>query len=171
MSEALQYLIGSEPGLSKYTFRDDHGDLLSMVIRCFKSFIVRRSTASDPNVGIADIEVLANNIHAGAKYNAFLRKRYFNDPGLEEADRVAFTWAAYNAGPARVRSMRKKAKKMGLDPNRWFGNVELAALAIVGQETVRYVSNIYKYYVAYKTVSELRETRQDRKATTATSAQ
>jgi len=124
------------------------------------------STASDPNVGIPDIEVLANNIHAGAKYNAFLRKRYFNGPELEESDRVAFTWAAYNAGPARVRSMRRKAKKMGLDPNRWFGNVELAALAIVGQETVRYVSNIYKYYVAYKTVAALNKTRQGRVAAT-----
>ncbi len=38
---------------------------------------------------------------------------------------------------------------MGLDPVIWFGNVDNGAAAIVGRETVRYVSNIYKYYVAY----------------------
>jgi membrane-bound lytic murein transglycosylase MltF len=121
------------------------------------------STARDPNVGVPNIEELENNIHAGAKYDAFLRERYFSEPGLAEADRLAFTWAAYNAGPARVRSMRRKTEKMGLDPNRWFGNVELAALAIVGQETVRYVSNIYKYYIAYKTVAAMHEIRKARK--------
>ena len=38
----------------------------------------------------------------------------------------------------------------GLDPNKWFGNVELMVAKDVGQETVTYVSNIYRYYVAYK---------------------
>jgi hypothetical protein len=31
-----------------------------------------------------------------------------------------------------------------------FGNVELMAAKDIGQETVQYVSNIYKYCVAYK---------------------
>jgi hypothetical protein len=39
---------------------------------------------------------------------------------------------------------------MGLNPNVWFGNVELVCAKDIGQETVTYVSNIYKYYVAYK---------------------
>jgi hypothetical protein len=43
---------------------------------------------------------------------------------------------------------------MGLDSNRWFRNVELAALKVIGQETVRYVSNINKYYVIYMQASE-----------------
>ena len=50
--------------------------------------------------------------------------------------------------------MRSLASKMGLDPNKWFGNVETAALRIVGQEPVRYVVNIQKYYIAYKLVLE-----------------
>jgi len=108
------------------------------------------STARGPRVGIPDITDVENNVHAGVKYLAFLRDHYFSDPGLEDEDRVAFAWAAYNAGPAKVRRMRERAREMGLDPDRWFHNVEYAALAIVGRETVRYVANIYKYYVAYK---------------------
>ena len=108
------------------------------------------STAADKNIGIPDISTEENNIHAGARYMAFLRDRYFSDPAIAPVDRMAFSWAAYNAGPAKVRKMRAKAQEMGLDPNRWFGNVEVAAARIVGRETVRYVANIYKYYTAYK---------------------
>ena len=113
------------------------------------------STAASKPVGIADITTPENNIHAGAKYLAFIRDRYFSDPAIKEDERMAFTWAAYNAGPAKVRKMRKLAEKMRLDPNRWFGHVEIAAGKLVGRETVRYVSNIHKYYVAYKLVSRL----------------
>jgi len=111
------------------------------------------STAADPQVAIADIDQLENNVHAGTKYMAFLRDRYFSDGALKPEDRLAFTWAAYNAGPRRVSQMRARAKELGLDPDRWFGNVEYAALGIVGQETVRYVGNIFKYYVAYHSVA------------------
>jgi hypothetical protein len=48
----------------------------------------------------------------------------------------------------------------GLNPDAWFGNVEFVVAREMGQETVRYVSNIYKYDVAYQLVleqSELRE--------------
>lgn len=112
------------------------------------------STAADPNVGIKNISKLENNIHAGTKYLAFLRDRYFSDPQITAKNQLAFSWAAYNAGPANVRKMRKKAKKMGLDPNVWFGNVELAAAKTVGREPVRYVRNIFKYYVAYALVRD-----------------
>jgi membrane-bound lytic murein transglycosylase MltF len=111
---------------------------------------LRPSTAADPNVGIEDITDLENNVHAAAKYMAFMRDRYFSDADIDEAERLAFTWAAYNAGPRRVRRMRARAAEMGLDPNQWFGNVEYAALDVVGQETVRYVANIYKYWIAYQ---------------------
>jgi len=113
------------------------------------------STAADKNVGIPDIEDLESNIHAGAKYMALLRDTYFNEPGLAEKDRLAFLWAAYNAGPNKVRRLRKKASEMGLDPNRWFFNVEHVAREVIGQETVRYVSNIYKYYIAYHLLTQL----------------
>ncbi len=112
------------------------------------------STASDKNVNIKNVEKLENNIHAAVKYLAFLRQRYFSDPAITPENRLAFTWAAYNAGPASVRRMRAKAEKMGLDPNAWFSNVELAASKLVGREPVRYVAHVYKYYVAYKLAAE-----------------
>jgi membrane-bound lytic murein transglycosylase MltF len=108
------------------------------------------STAADKNVGIRNVQLLENNIHAGIKYLAFLRNRYFNDDKMRDRDRVRFTLASYNAGPAKIKRTRKLALKMGLDSNRWFRNVEMAALKIIGQETVRYVSNINKYYILFK---------------------
>lgn len=117
------------------------------------------STAADSNVGISDIRQLENNIHAGVRYLKFLRENYFSDPAVSPEAQVHFAHAAYNAGPARVRRMRKLAAKMGLDPNKWFGNVETAALRIVGQETVRYVVNIQKYYIAYKLITKDKEKR------------
>jgi membrane-bound lytic murein transglycosylase MltF len=113
------------------------------------------STAKDKNVGIPDISDPENNIHAGTKYLAFLRDRYFADENLSESDQLAFTWAAYNAGPAKVRKMRELAKELGRDPNRWFGHVEVAAGRIVGRETVKYVDDIYKYYIAYRLIADL----------------
>ena len=112
------------------------------------------STAADANVGIADIENAEPNIHAGVKYLDFLRKRYFDDPDLDAFNRALFSFAAYNAGPARVRGLRRKAEEAGLDPNKWFNNVELIAAREIGRETVQYVSNIYKYYVAYRLIMD-----------------
>ena len=119
------------------------------------------STAADHNVNVKNIYILENNIHAGAKYLAFIRDRYFSDPGISHENRLAFTWAAYNAGPAKIRKMRDKAAKIGLDPDIWFGNVELAAGKHIGRETVQYVANIYKYYVAYKLASEITDRKTD----------
>jgi membrane-bound lytic murein transglycosylase MltF len=117
------------------------------------------ATATDPNVGIPDIERLENNIHAGHKYLRFLQDRYFDDPTVAPLDRYLFTFAAYNAGPARVSSLRRQAARRGLDPNVWFQNVELVAAEEVGRETVQYVSNIYKYYLSYKFAREQMEER------------
>jgi membrane-bound lytic murein transglycosylase MltF len=107
-------------------------------------------TSSDPNINIPNIDKLENNIHAGTKYITFVRDRYYSDLAISTHDRFAFSWAAYNAGPAKVCRMRAETKRMGLDPNKWFSNVEVAAGKIVGRETVQYVANIYKYYIAYK---------------------
>ncbi len=117
------------------------------------------TTAADPNVGIANIDILENNIHAGVKYLAFIRNRYYSDPALAPLDRLAFSWAAYNAGPARVSKMRRQAERLGLDPNAWFDNVELAAARMVGNETVSYVRNIFKYYIAYKLIKQTLQAR------------
>jgi membrane-bound lytic murein transglycosylase MltF len=107
------------------------------------------STAADSNVGIPDITNAESNIHAGVKYLDFIRNRYFSDPEIDKFNRTLFAFAAYNAGPARVRKLRDKAAKKGYDPNIWFDNVELIAAKEIGRETVEYVANILKYYVAY----------------------
>lgn len=113
---------------------------------------IKPSTAADPNVGIADVTVLENNIHAGAKYMRFLADRYFSD-GMDDLNSWLFSLAAYNAGPARVAKLRNEAARDGLDRNLWFGNVEIIAGRRIGHETVNYVSSIYKYYVGYKLAS------------------
>ena len=79
---------------------------------------------------------------------------YFNDPKIDPVNRLLFTFAAYNAGPNRIAELRKRAAAQGLDPNKWFENVELLVAQNVGPVTVQYVSNIYKYYIAYKLVVE-----------------
>jgi len=107
------------------------------------------STAADPNVGIPDISTAESNIHAGVKYLNFIRNRYFSDPEIDKFNQTMFAFAAYNAGPARVRKLRGKAAEQGYDPNVWFDNVEILAAKDIGRETVQYVSNILKYYVAY----------------------
>ena len=110
------------------------------------------STAADPNVGISDIERLEKNIHAGTKYLRFIVDRYFKDEPMDDVNRMLFAFASYNAGPARVSDLRKRTAEMGLNPNVWFHNVEVAAAKKIGRETVQYVSNIYKYYIAYRMV-------------------
>ena len=110
------------------------------------------STAADPNVGISDIEKLEKNIHAGTKYLRFIVDRYYKDEPMDDVNRMLFAFASYNAGPARVSDLRKKTAEMGLNPNVWFHNVEVAAAKKIGRETVQYVSNIYKYYIAYRMI-------------------
>jgi membrane-bound lytic murein transglycosylase MltF len=51
--------------------------------------------------------------------------------------------------------LRLNAAKMGLDPNKWFFNVERVALRDIGWETVQYVANVYKYYIAYKSTEKI----------------
>ena len=98
---------------------------------------------------------LKQNIHAGVKYIRFLQDRYFERMPMRAVDKTLFTFAAYNAGPARVSRLRSLAEKRGLDPNVWLKNVEIVAAEQIGAETVTYVANIYKYYVAYKLMDEL----------------
>lgn len=99
---------------------------------------------------VGDVHQVEPNIHAGAKYLDILRKRYFDGPEIGDLDRVYFSFAAYNAGPGNIRRMRALAAKQGLDPNVWFDNVELVTLQHIGREPVEYVSNISKYYLAYR---------------------
>jgi membrane-bound lytic murein transglycosylase MltF len=122
------------------------------------------TTAADPNVGIHNIEQADPNVHAGVKYLRFLRNRYFDSADIEPLDQVLLSFAAYNAGPANISKAQQKALRMGLDPNRWFGQLEIAAAKTISREPVLYVRNIYKYYVAYKKIAALRERRQSAEA-------
>jgi len=112
------------------------------------------STAKDPNVNIPDINDLENNIHAGVKYLRFLRDRYFEKEPMDEANKTLFTMASYNAGAGRIARLRSEAEKTEFDPNVWFRNVEVIAARRIGGETVQYVSNIYKYYTAYRLTAD-----------------
>lgn len=116
---------------------------------------IKPETAADRNVGIKGIDQVEPNIHAGIKYMRFVSDRYFADSTMDRLNRGLFALAAYNAGPGRVRQLRAKAKAAGLDPNIWFGNVEIIAAREIGRETVDYVSNIYKYYTAYRAIAAL----------------
>jgi membrane-bound lytic murein transglycosylase MltF len=95
------------------------------------------STAKDPNVDIADIDKIENNIHAAAKYMRFVTDTFLAAPQTDEFNRTMFAFASYNAGPAKVAKLRRLAAKRGLDPDQWFGNVELVAADVIGRETVQ----------------------------------
>jgi len=120
---------------------------------------IKPSTAADPNIGIRKIQNKENNIHAGVKYLRFVINQYFRDEEMDRLNKGLFAMASYNAGPARVAGLRRRAVAAGLDPNKWFNNVEIVAAREIGRETVDYVSNIYKYYIAYRGVAHVGERR------------
>jgi membrane-bound lytic murein transglycosylase MltF len=122
------------------------------------------STARDKSVGISHIERVENNVHAGIKYLDYIRDRYFSDGEVQPPADLFFALAAYNAGPARVAGLREKAAKRGLDPNKWFDHVEAVAAEEIGRESVQYVRNIVKYYIAYKLIAEREQAVAQRKA-------
>ena len=113
-------------------------------------------TASSDHVNIPNIEEMEHNIHAGVKYLRWIYGNYFENENMNHLNKLLFTFASYNAGPARVKQLRREASKTGLDPNIWFRNVEVVAAKRIGRETVQYVSNIYKYYVAYRIITDQR---------------
>lgn len=115
--------------------------------------------AAAPPISVPNVDTAENNIRAGAKMMRHIADTYFNDDKLDALNKTLMTFASYNAGPSRIARLRKKAASEGLDPDQWFGNVELVVAKDVGQQTVQYVSNIYKYYVAYKLTLEESATR------------
>jgi len=119
------------------------------------------ATGKDMKVG--DITQIEPNIHAGVKFLRSMMDEYYANEPMDRFNKTLFTFAAYNAGPGRIRGLRKTAAERGLDPNAWFNNVELVAAEKIGRETVTYVSNIYKYYLAYQMIEEERTKRQETK--------
>jgi len=110
--------------------------------------------ATGKSLNVGDITQLEPNIDAGVKYMRFMIDTYYAKEPMDRLNKALFTFASYNAGPARIQSLRVEAKKQGLDPNLWFRNVEFVAAEKIGQETVTYVANIYKYYIAYTLLTE-----------------
>ncbi len=115
--------------------------------------------ATGAELKVGDIRVTESNIHAGAKYMDQLMNRYFKDVDFSPANRALFAFASYNAGPGNIAKMRKEAEKRGLDPAKWFNNVELVTAERIGIETTTYVRNIFKYYTSYKLTLDARKER------------
>jgi membrane-bound lytic murein transglycosylase MltF len=105
--------------------------------------------ATGKELGVGDINKAEPNVHGGTKYMRILLDRYFKAANFDQQNRTLFAFASYNAGPSRIAKIRTEAKKQGLNPNKWFNNVEIVASKHIGQEPVHYVRNIYKYYTAY----------------------
>ena len=112
--------------------------------------------ATGKTLGVGDITKVEANIHAGVKYMRWMIDQYYGKEPMTKLDKALFAFASYNAGAGRVSQLRQEAAKRGLDPNVWFHNVEYVAAEKIGAETVTYVSNIYKYYIAYHLILEAR---------------
>ncbi len=112
-------------------------------------------------MGISNLKNPEAGIKAGIQYLDWARNRF--EPELNVKDRMWFTLAAYNAGQGHVKDARRLAEKLGLNPNRWFDNVEKAILLLSrkkyynqarhgyvrGKEPVNYVREIHDRYRAY----------------------
>ena len=106
--------------------------------------------ATGKELGVGDIRRTEANVHAGVKYIRFMIDKYWAAEPMDDLNRGLFAFASYNAGPARIRTLRNEAARRELDPNVWFDNVEIVVEEKIGHETVQYVGNIYKYYIAYR---------------------
>ncbi|MBC7004395.1 lytic transglycosylase F [Photobacterium sp. BZF1] len=112
-------------------------------------------TASEPYINIRNIQSIENNIHAGVKYMDFIRQHYVTDDDTDELNQLYFALASYNAGPNRIRRLRKVAEERGYDPTKWFNNVEVIVKEEVGMEPITYVGNINRYFTIYKQIFSL----------------
>ena len=116
--------------------------------------------ATGRDLAVGDITKTEPNIHAGVKYFRFMMDEFYKNDPMDDLNKGLMTLASYNAGPGRIRQLRRETAQRGLDPNKWFGNVERIVSERIGRETVTYVSNIYKYYIAYLLVIDRNAVRQ-----------
>ncbi len=115
---------------------------------------IKPSTAAGDPIDITGIDKTDRNIEAGAKYLRYMVSHYYGSEPMDQITKGLFALASYNAGPDRIEKLRPLAAAEGYDPNLWFNNVEFIAARRIGAETPNYVSNIYKYYLAYKMTTE-----------------
>ena len=113
--------------------------------------------ATGKELKVGDIRKVEANIHGGIKYMRWMIDQYYGKEPMTRLDKALFAFASYNAGAGRISQLRREAAQRGLDPNVWFQNVEYVAAEKIGAETVTYVGNIYKYYIAYHLLIETRE--------------
>jgi membrane-bound lytic murein transglycosylase MltF len=150
----MDYLLMAAQGYQESTL--DHN--VKSPVGAIGVMQVMPATGKELNVG--DITKIESNIHAGVKYMRFMRDQYFANEPMDELNKTLMTFASYNAGPGRLRQLRRETEKKGLNPNVWFGNVERIASERIGRETVTYVSNIFKYYITYRLLTEQAERRE-----------
>lgn len=122
---------------------------------------IKPSTSRDKHVNLTNIHDLEENIHAGIKYLAFLKERYFSDDKYSEKEKINFALAAYNAGPTRLIRLKNEAIKTGVNPYKWFYHLETVARKRIGLETVNYVANIQKMRLFLQASHELNKSRQN----------
>jgi membrane-bound lytic murein transglycosylase MltF len=154
----VDYLLMAAQGYQESTLNQDAKSQVGAI------GVMQVMPATGKDLKVGDITLVEPNIHAGVKYMRFMMDQYFKDDPMDPLNKGLMTFASYNAGPGRIAQLRRQAEKQGLDPNVWFGNVERVASERIGRETVTYVSNIYKYYIAYKLVVENLERRNAAKA-------
>lgn len=123
--------------------------------------ILQVMPATATELGIENLHSVANGLQAGVRYLDWLTERF--ESSLDYRQRLRFALASYNIGLGHVRDARRLADSLGLDRNRWFGNVEKAMLKLRepkyykasrhgycrGGEAVAYVSKIQKLYDVY----------------------
>ena len=153
----LDYLLMAAQGYQESTL--DHS--VRSPVGAIGVMQVMPATGRELKVG--DITKLEPNINAGIKYMRFMMDQYFANEPMDDLNKLLMTFAAYNCGPGRLRQLRRETERRGLNPNVWFGNVERVVSERIGRETVQYVGNIYKYYIAYKLVVAQREQRDEAK--------
>jgi membrane-bound lytic murein transglycosylase MltF len=117
--------------------------------------------ATARSMGVTNYKKVDRNIRAGAKYMRHLADNYIDDDNIDVMNQWLLALASYNAGGTRIRKLRRQTESRGLDPNRWFDNVELTVTETIGSETVVYVRNVMKYYLAYRLTFEKEQLRQE----------
>lgn len=146
---ALDYLLMMAKGYQESRLNQDVRSPVGAI------GVMQIMPATGRSLGVGDIHQVEPNIHAGVKYSRRLMDHYLgNEPDLDPLNRYFLALASYNAGPSRVRQLRREAERRGLNPNVWFGQVEHIAAERIGRETVTYVSNINKYFVAYRLMAD-----------------
>jgi membrane-bound lytic murein transglycosylase MltF len=157
----IDYLLMAAQGYQESTL--DHS--VKSPVGAIGVMQVMPATGKELRVG--DTTQIEPNIHAGVKYMRFMMDQYFKDEPMDNLNKALMTFAAYNAGPGRLRQLRREAERRGLNPNVWFGNVERVASERIGRETVTYVSSIYKYYITHTLLADQQERREAAKAAVA----